>query len=471
MENIDLPQYRLSSYTIPVKLDGAPDQVMLIHGYTGAIDIAHKNITAFLQARGPLDPASAPFSEQTWNVLVARGYITTKTAEEEQAFVARMADAFHRRNKLFNGFTFIPSYDCNFRCPYCVEAQMSCNGSQWSKQAFTREMVDRAYAAMEEIGPHREFHVKQILLYGGEPLLGENKEIVRYMVEKGHALGYRFKAITNGYDLEEFRDLLNPEMIYTLQITVDGSKEWHDQRRTHYRDGGSFDKIIRNIGLALEAGVGVTVRVNTDRNNFDSLGELKELFTNLGYYEYDKLFSLHIGWLFDNDITPDLKGGQQENPGNIDYFDLKELHRKLKNSELAVSCPSDGLYRNLYTAISRKKLVNLNPTGCTSQSGAYVFDPKGDIYSCLEAVGLSDYSLGNYAAADGIRWRADEVERWHSINIATSPKCSKCRYALLCRGGCAFKRMQDNGQANYCESFVEMLRTAANKAYQAYTSQ
>lgn len=471
MENIDIPQNRLSSYTIPVKLDGAPDQVMLVHGYTGAIDIAHKNIAAFLQARGPLYPDAAPFSEQTWNVLVSRGYITTKTAEEERAFVARMADAFHRRNKLFNGFTFIPSYDCNFRCPYCVEARMSGNGSQWSKQAFTREMVDRAYTAMDEIGPHREFHLKQILLYGGEPLLKENKEIVRYMVEKGHALGYRFKAITNGYDLEEFLDLLNPEMIHTLQITVDGTKEWHDQRRVHYLDGGSFDKIVRNIGLALKAGVGVTVRVNTDRNNFGSLGELKELFSRLGYYEYDKLFSMHAGWLFDNGEASGPKAPKEENPGNIDYFNFKELNRELKNSDLKVSCPSDGLFRDLYTAISRKKLVNLNPTGCSSQSGAYVFDPKGDIYSCLEAVGQPRYSLGNYAAPGGIRWHTDEVERWHSINIATTPQCSKCRYALFCRGGCVFKRMQDNSQASYCESFVEMFRTAANKAYQTYTNQ
>lgn len=52
MINIDMPQYRLSSYTIPVKLDGVPDHVMLVHGCTGAIDIAHNNIAAFLQFPG-----------------------------------------------------------------------------------------------------------------------------------------------------------------------------------------------------------------------------------------------------------------------------------------------------------------------------------------------------------------------------------------------------------------------------------
>lgn len=52
MENIDTPSYRLSSYTISVTLDSAPDQAMLVHGYTGAIDIAHKNIASFLQFPG-----------------------------------------------------------------------------------------------------------------------------------------------------------------------------------------------------------------------------------------------------------------------------------------------------------------------------------------------------------------------------------------------------------------------------------
>lgn len=179
-----------------------------------------------------------------------------------------MAEVFHKRSKLFSSFIFIPSYDCNFRCPYCIEGQMSGDGKNWSKRTFTREMVDRAYEAMLEIAPHKELHGKQIILYGGEPLLKENKEIVTYMIEKGCSLGYSFMAITNGYDLDGFVDLLGPEKLCRLQITVDGTKEWHDQRRVHYKDGGSFDRIVANIGLALKAGVHVAVRVNTDRLNF-----------------------------------------------------------------------------------------------------------------------------------------------------------------------------------------------------------
>ncbi|MDR3246965.1 MAG: radical SAM protein [Prevotellaceae bacterium] len=363
-----------------------------------------------------------------------------------------MANAYHKRNKLFSNFIFIPSYNCNFRCPYCVEGQVSKMGKQWSKKTFK---------AMEEICPHIGFQSKQILLYGGEPLLKENKDIVKYIVEKAHPLGYKFKAITNGYDLEEFKDLLSPDLIYSLQITVDGTKEWHDQRRVHFQDVGTFDKIVKNIELALERGVAVTVRINTDKNNFDSITELKEIFSRLGYYKFEKLFTVYVGWLYSNDsIVPD--------SGEIKYFEFKELNQKLKEKKIEVCHPSDMLYSNLYKAISTKKLLSLSSTGCSSQSGAYVFDPIGNIYSCLEIVGNTKYVLGNYSDTEMIHWYEDEISKWHDMNISTIKNCSVCKYAFLCHGGCILKKIQNESDTLSCESFPSIVNIAVNKAYKAY---
>lgn len=463
--------YRLSSYVIFTALENSGGKYMLVHGYTGAIDIAPEGMVSYLRSPGPLSPEEAPFSAKSWEMLVARGYITSKNAEEEYDFTRRMAEAFHKRNKLFNSFVFIPSYDCNFRCPYCVEGKMSGDGKNWSKRAFTKEMVDRAYEAMQEIAPHKEFQNKQILLYGGEPLLKENREIVTYMVEKGVEAGYRFTAITNGYDLEEFTHLLGPEKLLRLQITVDGLKEWHDQRRIHYKDGGSFDKIVANIGLALKAGVYVSVRVNTDRLNFDSIAGLKALFTERGYYEYGELFRMYAGFLYDSEggSMAD-KAAKQENGNPNNYFgSLTELDAEIRKKRPGISCPSDRVFGNLYRAITNKQLLGFDSTGCSSQSGAYVFDPKGDIYSCLEIVGQPEYLVGNYARPEGIQWREDEREKWQGHNIATSPLCSKCKYAFMCKGGCAIRNRKMGGHdPKHCQSFREMFKVSANKAYRAY---
>lgn len=466
-----MADYRLSSYTIITELEESDGKYMLVHGYTGAIDVTPEGIVSYLRTNKFLTAEEAPFSEKTWEALVARGYITAKTAEEEYDFTRRMAEAFHKRNKLFNSFVFIPSYDCNFRCPYCVEGKLSHDGANWSKRTFTREMVDRAYEAMLEIGPRKELHTKQILLYGGEPLLKENKEIVTYMVEKGYSLGYHFKAITNGYDLEEFAHLLGSEKLYMLQITVDGTKQWHDQRRVHYQDGGSFDKIVANIGLALKAGVRVAVRINTDRLNFDSIAELKGLFTALGYYDYNNLFSMYAGFLYDSDeLNASKKLTSSSKKTSTTFFNtLTELDTKIRETRPGISCPSDRMFRALYRSIVDKKLLSFNSVGCASQSGAYVLDPKGNIYTCMEIVGQPDYIIGNYANPKEIEWREEEREKWQGHNIATSPMCSKCKYSFLCKGGCAIRiRKIGAHDQKHCQSFREMFKISANKAYQSY---
>lgn len=245
MENL-----RTSSYMIPVKLEKEEDKYMLIHGYTGAIDIVTENLLEKIKsiAKGH------DFSDNMLQQLIKRGYITTKTQEEEYAYVARVAKAIHKRKQILNtSFTWVVTYNCNFRCPYCFENR-EMKDSQHSN-TLTIEEVNSIYRAMEQIQPHKELRSSILTLYGGEPLLAENKEIVNYIVEEGVKRGYKFNAITNGYELEHYLDLLSPTKICKLQITIDGPKAIHDTRRIHYKDHGTFDKIIHNISMALKKNI------------------------------------------------------------------------------------------------------------------------------------------------------------------------------------------------------------------------
>ena len=94
---------------------------------------------------------------------------------------------------LRKGFTFLITYDCNFRCPYCFEKDIQKDGT-----AFTKEMVDKAYQAILQIAPDERLRSRSITLYGGEPLLKRNKNIISYIIEQGKELGFKFSAISNG---------------------------------------------------------------------------------------------------------------------------------------------------------------------------------------------------------------------------------------------------------------------------------
>lgn len=215
---------RTSSYTIPIKLDSEEGKYMLIHGYTGAIDIVNEDIAIKLIQHNYIDEET--FSPTIKTNLEKRGYITVKTKEEELSYVTRIAQALHKRDKILKkNFTWTITYNCNFRCPYCFENRETKDSVQ--HVAFTKEMVDRTFNAMKEIEPRMQLQSNIITLYGGEPLLKENKEIITYIVSEGKARGYKFYAITNGYDLEHFLDLLALDSICQVQITIDGTKEFH----------------------------------------------------------------------------------------------------------------------------------------------------------------------------------------------------------------------------------------------------
>ena len=64
-----MEKYRLSSYAISIELESEPDDSLLIHGYTGAIDLIDKSIVRFLIENPYFDRAVLPCEESTKDTL------------------------------------------------------------------------------------------------------------------------------------------------------------------------------------------------------------------------------------------------------------------------------------------------------------------------------------------------------------------------------------------------------------------
>lgn len=177
---------RVSSYMIPVKLEEPKGKYLLIQGYTGTIDIINEEVALKLIGKSEFDEND--LSPATFQLLKQREYITSRTSKEEVEYVARIVNALHRKAQiLYKNFTFIITYNCNFRCPYCFEGRDMKNDE--FHQHIPKEMVDYAYTAMEEIESREPLRNKNILLYGGEPLLAENREIIEYILYEGKKKG------------------------------------------------------------------------------------------------------------------------------------------------------------------------------------------------------------------------------------------------------------------------------------------
>lgn len=433
---------RKSSYMIPIKLEDG--KYMLLHGYTGSIDVVNENILTAISSN-ELDKLNPSVYAQ----LKVRGYLTLKTKEEEYAYVERLAHAFHEKDKkLYKNFTVLVTYNCNFRCPYCFENRRIKDSDH--QIVFTRGMVDKMYAAIEEIETHPELRSNIITLYGGEPLLKENKGIVDYIVKQGTQKGYKFHAVTNGYDLDSYMDLLTPEYITNVQITIDGTKDIHNEKRKHYLGLNTFDKIISNIQQVLPQGCRVSVRVNVDNRNASDFIQLKNYLESIGLLGNEN-FTFYSAIINDNESI----SKQDE----VEVLSAKSFIDNHLQTDTISLCNNYGVtYRKLHDAIKNKKPIPFKATYCGAQTSGYVFSPLGEIFPCWEVVGNVCHQIGSYSTIP-IQWEQEEIKKWRNSDVVSSSSCKYCKFALLCGGRCmAF----DN---NNCVYFQAILRKAANNAY------
>lgn len=450
---------RLSSYTISVKLEAEEDKFFLVHGYTGAIDIVEGECWRQIEHFSSDNNLSA----ETIDTLQKRGYLTTRTLEEEHQYVWKIANVLHQiQAKMYKSWGFIITYNCNFRCPYCFENSISQNGKAWTGKTFTKEMVDNAFLAMSKIEPERELHNNEILLYGGEPFLRNNKEVVSYIIKKRIDNNYKFKVISNGYDLDFYADILSAEYFTSFQITIDGDKTYHNKRKRHIVEGETFDKVIHNIGLLLSKSIQVFVRVNIDENNFQDLNRLKKMFTENGFYS-NPCFHLNPALILNTNSVQDCE--------DVKFLNNKDFLQLLEDKSLNLLKGQDfNIEEMFYSCLKKKTCYQLRSTICPSQYGTYLFDPCGDIYSCLEFVGRKQHSIGRYK--ENIEW-LKEKEYWQSRNISNMSSCKVCKYALICGGQCLARTRYTKEigfEVTKCKQYYVQVPRSINMAYNKYTN-
>ena len=97
---------------------------------------------------------------------------------------------------------------------------------------------------------------------------------------------------------------------------------------------------------------------------------------------------------------------------------------------------------------------------CNARFGSFIFDPFGYIYSCLEVVGKKTECIGTYV--NGLSWK--EPNRWFEHDANQLKSCSKCKYELLCGGGC-FAKALTNESSSYCDDYAIRLSSVARKLY------
>ena len=208
--------------------------------------------------------------------FVENGYLVDP-AQEKKLFREKYLKFLDDREKDEVQIFFVTNYSCNFDCSYCYQA-----GYEAQPVALSKEITDSFFEyILKEFSGRRKY----ITIFGGEPFLNapRHKENIEYIIQKAAENNLEIAAVTNGYHLQEYIEILKTGKIREIQVTLDGTAEIHNQRR--YLKGGNptFDRIVSGVDALLASQIPVNLRMVVDKQNIKNLPDLAQFAIDKGW--------------------------------------------------------------------------------------------------------------------------------------------------------------------------------------------
>jgi len=470
---------RLSSYSVlSAPLDGGG--FALLNGATGAVDFISEELAQIItEALSHSEPHSAQIPEHaihpvTLSDFLERGHFTAESHETERAHVATIAAILHEEEKKNPRFLFVPNMDCNYRCTYCFERPLQNvlheateEGSlQGNSVVMSPSHVEMVYKGIEIIqSAAGRDGGGQIVLYGGEPLDADNKDVVFKIINHKNARKYDFAAITNGHDLNHFSSVLGKGKIGAIQVTIDGPKHIHDKKRISRKGDSSFDRIMSNVRAVLQRGdTKVDIRVHIDATNIAYFKDLLDIFLAENWLDQPAVT------IYANIIYRKNSKGTVSSTSNIEHV-LKRLQRyasPYKNVFIA------AIFVNAYDLLSGSlragQPYRMRGAYCAANTGMYIFLPDGTIHSCWESIGKDCSRIGTYM--NGLNLDRTATEKWFSRSVNKIAECLDCSFCLVCGGGCSqyAEYNSDDMLKPFCDDFQKIFPGVLARAVDDFIS-
>ncbi|HIT68923.1 MAG TPA: radical SAM protein [Candidatus Aphodomonas merdavium] len=424
---------RISTYEMLFPLPHTPGFSLAVNGLYGAYDIITGQEEDCLRAAQASPASLCALPQDTLERLMRRGHLLTSEPAQEEKNV-RILSRLYRllAYQSVVDLVILPTYNCNFRCAYCFERKRLEKGDEWLSRSMQPEMVSAIFAQMRAYQAQgRKLH--SVILYGGEPFLRVNRQLVAQIAQEAADLKMLLVAITNGYELDAFLDLLKQIPFSSLQITVDGPEAVHDSRRYLAGGQGSYRRIMENIEKALAIGVSIHLRVNVNRSNLDSALSLKEILESKHFTQ-----NPHFHYYFKATT-----GCFEDDPSNVltDHELFEALYRKgiCSETDTRASRVYQDIAMRVKRALTKKAYPSLSPSHCGASSNMLVVDPEGTLYTCWDIVSQEKYAVGFTDVETGRFCFNFNLPKWRTRTVDRMTPCTQCPLLMVCGGGCAIE--------------------------------
>lgn len=408
-----------SRYNVLVPLRG--ERWLAYNALSGAMGLWDRGDRAMYDAAragAPLDRTEPGLFE-----LVRSGFLVAPGVDE-----LALLEGQYRAHRFDPGqmvLTLAPTMSCNFGCDYCFQ------GQDKPRDTMPQDVQDAVVAMVTRALPKlQRLHVAW---YGGEPLL--RRSVIEALSDRliplcdGAGVRYDAMIVTNGFLLgAEAAKSLAARRVQLAQVTLDGSPNYHDQRRALLSGKPTFERIARNLREAIEStSMTVSVRVNIDERN---RADIEGLVDWLGDAGLGATGRLQVYFAPVEAITEGCHAVSDLTLGKREYGALEaELTRRAWERGLC-PLPYPPRFRGTCGAVRPQGLVVL---------------PSGDVHKCWDTVNEPDKAVGTVFDVDAITSNP-LAKKWAEWTPFTNESCRGCRILPVCAGACAYKFVHPEAQ-------------------------
>lgn len=322
-----------------------------------------------------------------------------------------------RNSKMYH-LTINPTINCNFKCWYCYEEHNP-------KSKMDQRTLNNTKDWISKIASNPDIKHYSLTFFGGEPLLFYWEVALPIIEHYRKLLGLNKKIdsfisfTTNGYLLnEKMIQSLKENQVQSFQITLDGTKDDHDNTRYPYKGGRSFDKIVNNIIYLLNHDFQVILRINYTKKNASKIHEIIPLFSSLCNEAKMRLsVNFQQVWQDKSDSNSEDKTPEYINKC-IELFEESNIvtsHRY-----------HNYVWNSCYADKQNEAVINYN----------------GDVFKCT-ARDFTRQNRAGYLSDEGtIIWDEEKRKIREDIRF-TKPQCHSCRIAPICGGSCSQRHLEN----------------------------
>jgi len=344
---------------------------------------------------------------------------------------------YHFQNSLKTGNIkiayFILAESCNLSCSYCFENAQSCVSD--SKTIMSENIAIKSinfYEKMLSLYDSKD-EEKDIIFYGGEPLINYNvlikvlEEIKRRKKDIKLWKNVKMSIVTNGVLLSESILKTLSEFDVAVAISIDGPKYINDINRFDKNGNSVFNEILKGIELCKKNNVNFSLSMTLSEDvvkNYEDVIKFIEktkpnslgfniLMTDTNFRPYDE---------YNNDATDFLiKAFKKFRKENI-YED--RIMRKVKSFVKSEVYPFD--------------------CGATGAS-QIILSPSGKVGICHGYLQEKKFFPTNVDDLDFIPMKNKVFKEWSRRTPLNMKECQSCIALGICGGGCPLNAERNLG--------------------------